>query len=129
MPSSDRRAANTHEPRPHQRHGPAGLSRDLTRSLDRDVLTFDVDGTVLLHRDAGAAAFDDNFIAGIDHEILANLARLVLTDLGSEVLADVQSLVFANVGGAVVPDCRRSVCPDARRLALAVGLRLVQTHR
>src|SRR5215831_19482257 len=110
-----------------ERHVSARLFSDVAGTAERNVLTLYGDGTVFLHRDACAAAFDYNFIASIDRQSLANLARLIVPNLSREILTDLQTLIFADTRGAVVADRRRPVRPHARGLALAVGLRLAQT--
>src|SRR5215217_6112693 len=70
----------------------AGLDVDLPGAVDRDVLALDLDRSILLHRDAGAAGLDGHRVARVDHEVLADLQCVILADGGRPGLCHARGL-------------------------------------
>ena len=50
-----------------------GFDVNLARAVDRDVFSFDGDGSILLHTDAGASGFNCDGIARVNYQIVGNL--------------------------------------------------------
>src|SRR5262249_49504118 len=73
------------------------LDVDLSAAVDSDVLAFDDDGAVLLHRDAGRARLYCHGVTGINDPVVPDLEAVILADVGAPSSIDIPRFVAAHL--------------------------------